>query len=126
MFTLDFFPKGCIYIVLVVCVNTGMVMSKGKMPAVKEKAYISHSQNHQEKKTVSKVLNFHIFPFLQLQVNPSGSEPPKSRGTTRPAPCCADKLLLVNTLRESRHITGSILILKLIYVILVITAIFQD
>lgn len=36
-------------IVFVICVNTGMVMSKGKMPAVKEKAYISHSQNHHEK-----------------------------------------------------------------------------
>lgn len=51
MFVLGFFSVSydyCIYIVLVVCVNTGMVMSNGKMPAVKEKAYISHSQNHHE------------------------------------------------------------------------------
>lgn len=51
MFVLGFFSvlyDNCIYTVFVVCVNIGMVMSKGKMPAVKEKAYISHSQNHHE------------------------------------------------------------------------------
>lgn len=32
----------CIYEVLVVCVNTGMVMSNGKVPAVKEKALVTH------------------------------------------------------------------------------------
>lgn len=35
-------------------------MSKGKMPAVKEKAQMSHSQNHPDK-NLSKVLNLFLF-----------------------------------------------------------------
>lgn len=70
MFVLGFFSVSYDYCIYVVCVNTGTVMSKGKMPAVKEKAYISHLQNHHEKKPVSKVLNY---PFFQLHVKPCGS-----------------------------------------------------
>jgi len=38
-----------IYVVFVVCVPTGTVTSKGKTPAVKEKAQVSHLQNHPDK-----------------------------------------------------------------------------
>lgn len=68
-------------------------MSKGKMPAVKEKAQISHLQNHPDKRLLVRCK---IFPYLQLQVKPCGfptqSEPLESRGTMRPPPCHADKM----------------------------------
>lgn len=70
MFILGFFSvlyDYCIYAVLVVCVNIGTVMSKGKMPAVEARAYISHSQNHNEK---ILLVRCYIFPFYSCRSSP--------------------------------------------------------
>lgn len=97
------------------------------MPAVKEKAQMSHSQNHPDK-NLSKVLNLFLFaaagralwfPHVERasweQGDPETGSLPRWENT-----------LLSNILKESRRTTGSILILKLTDVILVITAIFKD
>lgn len=114
-----------IYVVLV-CANTGIVMSKGKMPAVKGTDQPSAEPSWH--KPISKVQNLFLFaaagqalwfPYTEW----ASGEPGDHETTSLP---CWQNVLLSNILKESRRTAGSILILKLTDVILVITAIFKD
>lgn len=97
------------------------------MPAVKEKAQISHLQNHPDKNLLVRcwILCFSAAAdgalWLPCMEGASGELGDRETGS----PLRPQNAVLSTILKESRHIAGSILILKLTYIILVITATFK-